>query len=136
MLLITKGEVLDRIRDDGLHVLTIELNIIIEIDVPIGRVALARKRHARQKISLVFDVEFGLALGRILGMYRHRQRHYTTKGNRRNGNQPAKHTSVHDLNLHGLVRLRPAHDVEHVEDGIVCLLVFGLHGLNVDIEPV
>ena len=75
-------------------------------------------------------MEFGL----ILGMRHRRQHHNATKGNRRNGNQPAKHTSVHDLNLHGLVRLRPARDVEHVEDGIACLLVFGLHGLNVDIE--
>ena len=77
-------------------------------------------------------MEFSL----ILGMRCRRQHHNAAKGDRRNGDQPAKHTSVHDLNLHGLVRLRPAHDVEHVEDDIVCLLVFGLHGLDVDIEPV
>lgn len=135
MLLIAKGEMLDRVRDDGLHVLTIELNIVIEIDVPIARVALARKRHARQKVSLAFDVEFGLALGRILGMRCRRQRHYAAKDNCRDGNQPAKHTSVHVLDLHRLVRLRPTHDVKHVEGGIACLLVFGLHGLNIDIEP-
>lgn len=69
-------------------------------------------------------------------MHRRWQRHNAAKDNRRDGNQPAKHTPVHVLNLHRLVRLRPAHDVEHVEDGIVCLLVFGLHGLNVDVEPV
>lgn len=77
-------------------------------------------------------MEFGL----FLGMRCRRQHHNAAKGDRRDGNQPAEHASVSVLNLHGLVRLRPAHDVEHVEDGIVCLLVFGLHGLDVDIEPV
>ena len=75
-------------------------------------------------------MEFGL----LLGMRCRRQHHNAAKGNRRHGNQPAKHTSVSVLDLHGLVRLRPARDVKHVEDRIVCLLVFGLHGLNVDIE--
>ena len=79
-------------------------------------------------------MEFGLVLGHILGIRCRRQRYNAAKGDCRNGNQPAKHASVHVLTLHGLVRLRPAHDVEHVEDRIVCLLVFGLHGLNVDIE--
>ena len=135
MLLVAKGEVLDRTLDDVPHIVIFEIDIVIEIDLPIGRVALARKRHARQKLSRAFDVEFVLALRHILGMRHRRQRHYAAKGDCRHGNQPAKHASVSVLDLHGLVRLRPARDVKHVEDGIACLLVFGLHGLNVDIEP-
>lgn len=134
MLLVAKRQMLNGVCNDVFHVVAVELNVVIEINVPAGRIALARQRHTRQKVSLVFDVEFGFGLGRILGMRHRRQHHNATKGDCRHGNQPAKHTSVHNLNLHGLVRLRPAHDVEHIEDGIVCLLIFGLHGLNVDIE--
>ena len=135
IVLVTKGKMLNRTRDDGVHVIVIEVNIVIEVHVPLRRVALARKRDARQEVSLVFDVKFLRALRHILGMRCRRQRHNAAKGNRHDGDQPAEHAPVHVLDLHGLVRLRPAHNVEHVEDGIVCLLVFGLHGLNVDIEP-
>ena len=71
MLLIAKGEVLDRTRDDVLHIVIFEINIVIETDVPIGRVALARKRHARQKVSRVFDVIiFSLAAGSTMTQQR------------------------------------------------------------------
>lgn len=130
MFLVAKGEVLDRILNNGFHIIIVKNDIVIEIDAPLRRVALTRQRDARQEVVPVCDMEFGL----ILGMRCRRQRHNAAKGNRRDGNQPVEHTSVHDLNLHGLVRLRPARDVKHVEDRIVCLLVFGLHGLNVDIE--
>ena len=132
MFFVAKGEVLDRILNNGVHIIIVKNDIVIEIDEPLRRVALSRQRDTRQEVVPVCDMEFGL----ILGMRHRRQRHNAAKSNRRNGDQSAKHTSVHDLNLHRLVRLRPAHDVEHVEDGIVCLLVFGLHGLDVDIEPV
>lgn len=79
-------------------------------------------------------MEFSFILARNLGTGGRRQRHNAAKGNRRDGNQPAKHTPVHVLDLHRLVRLRPTLDVENVEDSIACLLVFGLHGLNIDIE--
>ena len=135
MLLVAKRQMLNGVRDNGLHVVIIKHDIVIEINVPAGRIALARQRHIRQKVSLVFDVEFGFGLGHILGMHHRWQRHNAAKGNRCDGSQPAKHAPVYVLDLHRLVRLRPAHDVKHVEDGIACMLVFGLHGLNIDIEP-
>lgn len=134
MLLVAKRQMLNGVCNDVFHVVAVELNVVIEINVPAGRIALARQRHTRQKVSLVFDVEFGFGLGHILGMHRHRQRHNAAKDNRCDGNQPAKHTPVHILDLHRLVRLRPTHNVKYVESGIACLLVFGLHGLNIDIE--
>ena len=134
MLLVAKRQMLNGVCNDGFHVVAVELNVVIEINVPAGRIALARQRHTRQKVSLVFDVEFDFGLGHILGMHHRWLRHNAAKGNRCDGNQPAKHTPVHILDLHRLVRLRPAHGVEHVEDGIVCLLIFGLYGLDVDIE--
>lgn len=135
MLLIAKRQMLNGVCNDGFHVVAVELNVVIEINVPLRRVAQTRKCHARYKVSLVCDMEFRFALGHILGTCCHRQRHNAAKGNRRDGNQPAQHTSVPVLDLHRLVRLRPTHDVEYVEDGIAFLLVFGLHGLNIDIEP-
>lgn len=134
ILFVAKGKMLNRTRDDGVHVIAVKIDIVIEIDTPLRGVALARKRDARQEVSLVFDVKLLRALGHVLGMRCRRQRHNAAKGNRHDGDQPAEHAPVHVLDLHGLVRLRPAHNVEHVEDSIVCLLVFGLHGLNVDIE--
>ena len=86
MLLVAKRQMLNGVRDNGLHVVAVELNVVIEIYVPAGRIALARQRHTRQKVSLVFDVEFGFGLGHILGMHRRRQRHNAAKGNRRDGN--------------------------------------------------
>ena len=135
IVLVAKGEVLDRIRNNGVHIFIVKNDIVIEIDAPLRRVALTRQRDTRQEVVPVFDMKLGLALRHILGMRHRRQHYYAAKGDCRHGNQPAEHTSVHVLDLHGLVRLRPAHDVKHVEDGIACLLVFGLHGLNVDIEP-
>lgn len=135
MLLVAKRQMLNGVCNDGFHVVAVELNVVIEINVPAGRIALARQRHARQKVVRVFDVVFVFVLLHVLGMHRRWQRHNAAKDNRRDGNQPAKHTPVHVLNLHRLVRLRPTHDVEYVEDGIAFLLVFGLHGLNIDIEP-
>ena len=131
MFLVAEGEVLDRILNNGVHIINVKNDIVIEIDAPLRRVALTRQRDARQEVVPVCDMEFGL----ILGMRCRRQHHNAAKNDCRHDNQPAEHASVHVLNLHGLVRLRPARDVKHVEDGIVCLLVFGLHGLNVDIEP-
>ena len=86
MLLVAKRQMLNGVCNDVFHVVAVELNVVIEINVPAGRIALARQRHTRQKVSLVFDVEFGFGLGRSLGMYRHRQRHNAAKGNRRDGN--------------------------------------------------
>ena len=134
MLLVAKRQMLNGVCNDGFHVVAVELNVVIEINVPAGRIALARQRHTRQKVSLAFDVEFVFVLGHVLGMRRRWQRHNAAQGNRCDGNQPAKHTPVHILDLHRLVRLRPTHNVKYVEGGIACLLVFGLHGLNIDIE--
>lgn len=136
MFFVAKGEVLDRILNNGVHIIIVKNDIVIEIDAPLRRVALSRQRDTRQEVVPVCDMEFGLVLGHILGIRCRRQRYNAAKGDCHHSDQPAEHASVHVLNLHGLVRLRPAHDVEHVEDGIVCLLVFGLHGLDVDIEPV
>ena len=86
MLLVAKRQMLNGVRDNGLHVVIIKHDIVIEINAPAGRIALTRKRHVHQKVVRVFDVVFVCVLGRILGMHRHRQRHYTTKGNRRDGN--------------------------------------------------
>ena len=86
MLLVAKRQMLNGVRDNGLHVVIIKHDIVIEINVPAGRIALARQRHVHQKVSLVFDVEFGFGLGHILGMHRRRQRHNAAKGNRRDGN--------------------------------------------------
>ena len=131
MFFVAKGKVLDRILNNGIHIIIVKNDIVIEIDAPLRRVALSRQRDTRQEIVPVCDMEFGL----ILGMRCRRQHHNAAKGDCRHGNQPAEHASVHVLDLHRLVRLRPAHDVKHVEDGIACMLVFGLHGLNIDIEP-
>ena len=131
MFFVAKGEVLDCIRNNGVHIIIVKNDIVIEIDAPLRCVALTRQRDTRQEVVPVCDMEFGL----FLGMRCRRQHHNAAKGDRRDGNQPAEHASVSVLDLHGLVRLRPARGVEHVEDGIVCLLVFGLHGLDVDIEP-
>lgn len=134
MLLVAKRQMLNGVCNDGFHVVAVELNVVIEINVPAGRIALARQRHTRQKVSLVFDVEFVFVLGHVLGMHHRWQRHNAAKGNRCDGNQPAKHAPVYVLDLHRLVRLRPTLDVKYVEGGVACLLVFGLHGLNIDIE--
>lgn len=119
MFFVAKGEVLDRILNNGVHIIIVKNDIVIEIDDPLRRVALSRQRDTRQEVVPVCDMEFGL----ILGMRCCRQRHNAAKGDCRHGDQPAEHASVHVHNLHGLVRLRPARGVEHVEDGIACLLV-------------
>lgn len=71
MFLVAKGEVLDRILNNGFHIIIVKNDIVIEIDAPLRRVALTRQRDARQEVVPVCDMEFGL----ILGMRCRRQRH-------------------------------------------------------------
>ena len=86
MLLVAKRQMLNGVRDNGLHVVIIKHDIVIEINAPAGRIALTRKRHVHQKVVRVFDVVFVCVLGHVLGMHHRWQRHNAAKGNRRDGN--------------------------------------------------
>lgn len=69
MLLVAKRQMLNGVCNDGFHVVAVELNVVIEINVPAGRIALARQRHVRQKVVRIFDVIFVFVLGHVLGMH-------------------------------------------------------------------
>lgn len=86
MLLVAKRQMLNGVCNDVFHVVAVELNVVIEINAPAGRIALTRKRHVHQKVVRVFDVVFVCVLGHVLGMHHRWQRHNAAKGNRRDGN--------------------------------------------------
>ena len=48
MFFVAKGEVLDRILNNGVHIIIVKNDIVIEIDAPLRRVALSRQRDTSQ----------------------------------------------------------------------------------------
>ena len=55
MLFVAKGEVLDRIRNNGVHIIIVKNDIVIEIDAPLRCVALTRQRDKKSFLFVIWN---------------------------------------------------------------------------------